>query len=101
MQVSRIVLENRLIDSKSFNELPPRMKEAMSDVFKQIENETGNFCHGDKPGFADTFLIPQIYNANRFECDLSKYPKLLRINEVCLELDAFKNAVPEKQPDAL
>lgn len=42
MQVSRIVLENRLIDSKSFNELPPRMKEAMSDVFKQIENETGN-----------------------------------------------------------
>lgn len=42
MQVSRIVSENRLIDSKSFNELPPRMKEAMSDVFKQIENETGN-----------------------------------------------------------
>jgi len=42
MQVSRIVLENRLIDSKSFNELPPRMKEAMSDVFKQIEKETGN-----------------------------------------------------------
>jgi len=42
MQVSRIVKENRIIDSKSFNELPPLMKEAMSDVFKLIEKETGN-----------------------------------------------------------
>lgn len=64
------------------------------------ESETVNFCHGDAPGFADTFLIPQIYNANRFECDLSNYPTLLRINKTCLEMDAFKNAVPENQPDA-
>ena len=42
MQVSRIVKENRIIDSKSFNELPPLMKEAMRDVFDLIEKETGN-----------------------------------------------------------
>jgi len=42
MQVSRIVKENRIIDSKSFNELPPLMKEAMRDVFALIEKETGN-----------------------------------------------------------
>jgi hypothetical protein len=42
MQVSRIVKENRIIDSKSFNELPPLMKEAMSDVFDLIEKETGS-----------------------------------------------------------
>ena len=42
MQVSRIVKENRIIDSKSFNELPPLMKEAMKDVFDLIEKETGN-----------------------------------------------------------
>ena len=42
MQVSRIVKENRIIDSKSFNELPPLMKEAMKDVFEIIEKETGN-----------------------------------------------------------
>ncbi len=42
MQVSRIVKENRIIDSKSFNELPPLMKEAMRDVFELIEKETGN-----------------------------------------------------------
>lgn len=65
------------------------------------ESDTGKFCHGDTPGFADTFLIPQIYNANRFECDLSNYPTLLRINEACLEMDAFQNAIPERQPDAV
>ena len=42
MQISRIVKENRLIDSKSFNELPPLMKEAMRDVFDLIEKETGS-----------------------------------------------------------
>ena len=42
MLVSRVIKENHIIDSKSFNELPPLMKEAMSDVFKLIEKETGN-----------------------------------------------------------
>jgi len=65
------------------------------------ENETGKFCHGDTPGFADTFLIPQIYNAQRFECDLSGFPTLMRINEACLNMDEFADAVPENQPDAL
>ena len=65
------------------------------------ENETGKFCHGDTPGFADTFLIPQIYNAQRFECDLSGFPTLMRINEACLNMDEFVDAVPENQPDAL
>jgi TRAP-type C4-dicarboxylate transport system substrate-binding protein len=42
MQVSRVIKENLLIDSKSFNELPPLMKEAIKDVFDIIEKETGN-----------------------------------------------------------
>ncbi len=65
------------------------------------ESETGVFCHGDAPGFADTFLIPQIYNAQRFECDLSGFPTLMRINEACLNMEEFADAVPENQPDAL
>lgn len=42
MLVSRVIKENRIIDSKSFNKLPPLMKEAMGDVFTLIEKETGN-----------------------------------------------------------
>lgn len=42
MLVSKIINENRIIDSKSFGELSPLMKEAISDVFKLIEKETGD-----------------------------------------------------------
>jgi len=42
MQVSRIIKEKRIIDSKSFEELSPKMKEAITDVFTLIEKETGS-----------------------------------------------------------
>jgi maleylpyruvate isomerase len=44
-------------------------------------------------------LIPQLYNARRFEVDLSKYSTLQAIELTCLELDAFQKALPESQPD--
>lgn len=60
----------------------------------------GRFCHGESPGLADCCLIPQLFNARRFECDLSSYPTLLAIENNCLALPAFREAAPERQPDA-
>jgi len=64
------------------------------------ETETGRYCHGDSPGLADVFLVPQVYNARRFDCDLAPFPHIVEIEEACLELDAFRRAEPEAQPDA-
>lgn len=61
---------------------------------------TGNFCEGDLPTMADCCLIPQVYNARRFEVDLTPYPTIRRIEAECLALPAFDAARPEKQPDA-
>ncbi|MFP6749417.1 MAG: maleylacetoacetate isomerase [Alphaproteobacteria bacterium] len=61
---------------------------------------TGQFCHGDQPSLADLCLVPQLYNARRFEMDLSLYPTLQRIDQACGVLDAFARAAPEVQPDA-
>ena len=61
---------------------------------------TGRFCHGDQPSLADLCLVPQLYNARRFEVDLSPYPTLLGIDAACQALDAFAKAAPEVQPDA-
>ena len=58
------------------------------------------FCYGNTPLFADICLIPQLYNARRFNVDLAAYPKLCRIEANCLQLEAFKQAVPEAQADA-
>jgi len=61
---------------------------------------TGRFCHGDQPGLADCCLVPQLFNARRFDCDLSTYPTLLRIEQSCNALEAFQTAAPARQPDA-
>ncbi len=61
--------------------------------------DTGRFCHGDAPGLADCFLVPQVYNAERFNCDLEPYPRIMRITSLCLELPGFRAATPENQPD--
>lgn len=66
-----------------------------------LESEhTGKFCHGDAPGLADCFLVPQVYNAERFNCDLEPYPRIMRITTLCRELPGFRAAAPENQADS-
>lgn len=62
--------------------------------------ETGRFCHGDVPTLADICLVPQMANARRFACDLSALPTLVRIDAACTEMDAFRQAAPDRQPDS-
>jgi maleylpyruvate isomerase len=62
--------------------------------------QTGRYCHGDRPGLADCCLVPQLFNARRFDCDLSTYPTLLRIEQNCNALEEFQAAAPARQPDA-
>ena len=60
----------------------------------------GSFCFGDTPGMADAFLIPQVYNALRFECEMENFPLISGIYQNCMQEIAFSNAAPENQPDA-
>ena len=62
--------------------------------------ETGTFCHGSTPTMADCCLVPQLFNARRFDCDLRPYPTLMAIDARCAQLPAFDAARPEQQPDA-
>ena len=62
--------------------------------------ETRNFCHGDSPTMADCCLVPQIFNARRYNSDLAPYPTVMRIFDACMRLEAFDRAQPSKQPDA-
>ncbi|QBB71860.1 maleylacetoacetate isomerase [Pseudolysobacter antarcticus] len=64
------------------------------------DDVVGAYCHGDMPGLADAFLIPQIYNAQRFSVDMTPFPQLQKIYANCLVLPAFERAKPENQPDA-
>ena len=60
----------------------------------------GRYSHGDSPTMADCCLVPQIFNARRYQCDLAPYPTVMRVFDECMKLEAFDIAQPSKQPDA-
>jgi maleylacetoacetate isomerase len=60
----------------------------------------GRFCVDDTPGLADICLVPQVVNAANFKLDLSPFPRILKIYDACMTLDAFRHAHPAQQPDA-
>lgn len=62
---------------------------------------TGTFCHGETPSLADCCLIPQIANSRRFDTPLAAFPTICRIEKACLALQAFADAAPALQPDAV
>ena len=66
----------------------------------QLQDSNGKFCFGETATFADCCLVPQVYNALRFNIDLAAYPKIAAIYQYCNTLPAFQNAAPEAQADA-
>lgn len=72
----------------------------MMESFLARNGRHGQFCFGDQVTMADCCLVPQVFNAQRYRCDLTLYPIVMRIHEECMKLDAFIQAQPSKQPDA-
>jgi maleylacetoacetate isomerase len=72
---------------------------AALERFLADDPATGKFCHGDRPSLADVCLMPQVFNARRWSCDLGPYPTLRRIDAACAALPAFDAARPERQSD--
>ena len=70
-------------------------------IEKQLKQSAGKYCFGDEVSIADVFLIPQVYNATRFNVNIHRYPNIIRVHDNCLKLEEFQNAAPENQPDAV
>jgi maleylacetoacetate isomerase len=60
----------------------------------------GRHCFGDSVTMADVFLVPQMFNARRFNCNVEPYPTLVGVCAHLEQLPAFAAAHPERQPDA-
>lgn len=72
--------------------------------FKAIEQRllktAGRCCFGDTVSLADLCLVPQVYNAIRFQFDLTPYPTIARVYHDLMTRAEFKRAAPEQQADA-
>jgi maleylpyruvate isomerase len=75
--------------------------EGLGAIETMLARSAGDFCVGDAPSLADVCLVPQVYNARRYQCDLEPYPTIRRIDERCREIEGFAKAAPERQPDAM
>ena len=64
-----------------------------------VDKHGGDFCHGDAVGFADLCLVPQLYNARRFEVDIAEFPNLTQVEARLNQLPAFAASHPDRQPD--
>ncbi len=60
---------------------------------------SGKYCFGDQVTLADICLVPQVFNAQRFNCPLEDYPTLMGIFSNLMELKPFIDAQPDNQPD--
>ncbi|MEM8798743.1 MAG: maleylacetoacetate isomerase [Pseudomonadota bacterium] len=69
-------------------------------ALETLLDEGGPYACGSEVTLVDACLVPQVYNAERFEVDLSAYPRIQAVNAACLDLAEFDRARPENQPDA-
>ncbi|XP_073494228.1 maleylacetoacetate isomerase isoform X1 [Phyllobates terribilis] len=72
-----------------------------------LRDTAGHYCVGDEPiislcpqvTMADLCLVPQVFNADRFQVDMTPYPTISRISQALLQLEAFQISHPSRQPD--
>ena len=78
------------------------LESGFESLEKRLANDSrvGKLCFGDTPTLADLCLVPQVFNARRFNLDMSRFPTIERIADHAGQIDAFARAAPGQQPDA-
>lgn len=76
------------------------MHRGFAAIERVLENNATACSFGGQPGMADVCLVPQVYNARRFDIDMEAFPHIRRVVDHCNTLPAFINAGPDNQPDS-
>jgi len=101
LRVLRYLVRDLKVDEEDKNRWYRHWVETGLEVVeRQLAARPGTYCHGETPTLADCVLVPQIFNARRFDCRLDHVPQVMRVFDACMKLDAFERTRPEACPDA-
>jgi fumarylacetoacetase len=92
------VTETEFGDGRAF--AAEMIRKGLLALEQKLAGKGTRFCCGNSLSMADLYVIPQLYNARRFELDMSAFPTLTAIESHCEGLPAFQQAHPSNQPDA-
>lgn len=95
LKVQRAVSEDKLQQQKWAARW---IQSGLATYERMAACHAGTYSFGGQLTLADLFLIPQLYNAARFDVDTSQFANISRIQRNCLALDACQKAAPENQP---
>ena len=70
-------------------------------VEAQLVHTSKRYCVGDALSLADVFLVPQVYNAQRFQVNMTAFPNITRVHKTLMEHPAFQSTQPSQMPDAI
>ena len=98
--LSHLTQEFSLSPTQKNNWIVHWISEGFKALEKMLSKCSGTYCIGENLSVADLFLIPQVYNAKRFNVDMKDFTNICKIETHCLNLAAFKNASPANSPDA-
>ena len=76
------------------------LERGLGALERELVHTAGRYAFGDRVTAADVLLVPQMYNARRFDLDMSGFPTAVRVDDEARKLPAFFAARPEVQPDA-
>jgi maleylacetoacetate isomerase len=101
LRVLRYLVKEMGVDEDSKNRWYRHWVQSGLEVVEQrLRDSAGRFCFGDEPGLADCVLVPQIFNAQRFDCRIDHLSEVMRVHANCMALDAFAKTQPSACPDA-
>ncbi len=77
------------------------VEQGLAQIETQLnaQGRCGRFVLGEEVTLADVLIVPQIFNAQRYDCRLDHVPTIMRIFDACMQLPAFADAQPARQPD--
>ncbi len=101
LRVLKYLVKTLGVDEEAKNSWYRHWVRSGLEAFEQqlAQLPAARFCWGDAPTLADCCLVPQIFNGQRFNVDLSGLPRTMAAFEACMALPAFQRAQPSNCPD--